>query len=263
MDASNALTPKPAETGLAIPIVRPQPSFASSAPIEATVEATHADLKILRAARSASALVSVHEAGHAACICLVSAQILSTDDNGQPLRGGQPIRVKGIDVEAASALGGHTRTDHGEVVGYETLHDIRNQVICALAGREAERALGNLTTGGEHDLRVATRKAVDAIDAGLLDDPGEPLVGHFDSISASKTTETMRMGYADKLTTFLTSCRDEAQALIVANLESVNRLAEIIYSAGSLAGPALLAALREAGFTVPDDIVELPGARKR
>ena len=241
MDQTNGLVAASNEASL--------PVFVSDAPKIETVSIDRAERAALRDLHSSKTVVSLHEAGHCAVSVVLSSQVLAG------IRPGTPIKVKAIDVEAATTAGGYTRTDASEKNRYPTKGEIYNEIVIALGGRAAELAWGHASTGSEHDLRRATRRATDLIDSALDLTEEDALPADMDSIG-SRATEAMKMAYCARVEAVLAEAYLDAKRLVNMHKPEILALAERIYSAGRLSDERLRAAIRESGLPLEDEGIE-------
>lgn len=241
MDQTNGLVAASSESNL--------PVFVSAAPKIETVEIDKAQRSALRDLHASKSLVSLHESGHLACTVLISAEIAAG------IRQGTPVKAKAVDVEAATTVGGYTRTDASEKNRYPTKADLYNEIVIALGGRAAELAWGHASTGSEHDLRRSTRKASDICDSALDLSDEDTLPADMDSMG-SRATESMKAAYCARVEAILADAYADARRIVNMHKPEILALAERIYTAGRLSDERLRAAIRESGLPLEDDGIE-------
>jgi SpoVK/Ycf46/Vps4 family AAA+-type ATPase len=178
--------------------------------------------------------LAVHEASHAVAVYLTLG----------------PAALGYVTLEPQARGNAHTTLDAAWVERHLlTTRTWRAQVLIAYAGPIGEElVLGVRTLGVEHDLTVATGHLRDALDEGL--DPEIGLVAP--SVLESRHTRLAREGRSLVWSAVLRTSRAveaETWALLRPRRAVIERLAETLAAAGTLAGPRLIEAMEAAGLT--------------
>ena len=209
----------------------------------AAVDQAHLDEVLARHRRSTPARVlgpdavrhlAVHEAAHAVAVYLTLG----------------PAALAYATLEPQARGNAHTTLDRAWAERHPmTSRTWRAQVLIAYAGPIGEElVLGVRMLGAEHDLTVATRHLRDALDEGL--DPDIGLVAP--SVLESRRTHLAREGRSLVWSAVLRASRAaeaETRALLEPRRAVIERVADALAAAGTLAGPRLAEAMETAGLT--------------
>jgi ATP-dependent Zn protease len=212
------------------PILEPEKLSLDEQRPRVTVSVSRATAAHLEGWLTEKRLIAAHEAAHCAVACLV-----------QPKVG----------VTAVSITGQHsgwTETDEDDDrrPAMQSERQLWSSMLMTLAGWAMEYALlGQVTTGSERDLQMATQIARRRCEAGMV--PDEVFIS-MNGFGYGARPKFLVEQFGRSMQRQLQEARAEVTELVAANREAILRLAETIFTARRLSDGALRDALVEAGF---------------
>ena len=159
-------------------------------------------------------LAALHESGHA---------VLAT------VAANPPFPVSGIDIKARNP---HTSLAEGDdnMPRWHTTTRYRALLVVDLGGWAAEKILlGEPTTGGDNDLRMATTRALDLLAHGLERDAPFMAVGSFGGYGEVPVPPWQADEIAKATLRILERARDRALELAKEHGNAIRALASIVY----------------------------------
>ncbi|HYK95252.1 MAG TPA: AAA family ATPase [Candidatus Dormibacteraeota bacterium] len=172
---------------------------------------------------------AIHEAGHVAVATV--------------LRGPSWVRaVRLTDKGGATSIGDEDRQKIDQPDD-----EMLDLIATKFGGIAAEQALlGSAGFGGEEDVSSATGIALSRYHAGLSRDPA-PMDGEL----FGDPPDSVREAAAAAVREAIEQARQQAIAIVAANVDAIARLAEIIEREGELAGSQLRQTIESVGFVAP------------